>query len=122
MTANHPRSSSEVTPPLTVDEALQYFGVFLCFLADNPNLIKDIFLTEANSYGIHCVSMNINSIRQPVYIDDYILCEERLPFFTQPTKGRNERFMWTCLLEKAWMKANGTIAKAIRKTEPVEVF
>lgn len=66
--------------------------------------------------------MNANSIRQPIYIDDYILCYQRLPFFSQPVRGKNAIYLWPCLLEKAWMKVNGSIAQAVRKVEPEEVF
>lgn len=63
--------------------------------------------------------MNVNSQQQYVYIDDYILCLDRLPLFAQPVKGQ---YMWTCLLEKAWLKINGNITKAIHKIDPYEVF
>jgi hypothetical protein len=39
---------------------MQYFGVFLCFLAANPKLIDEFILTEANTYGIAAVKMNVN--------------------------------------------------------------
>jgi len=42
------------------DEAMQYFGVFLCFLADHPHLIKQLILNEPNTYGIYAIKMNIN--------------------------------------------------------------
>ena len=63
--------------------------------------------------------MNINSLQQPIYIDDYVLCLERLPLFVQPVKGQ---YMWTCLLEKAWLKVNGNVNKTILKIDPQEVF
>ena len=36
-----------------LDEVMQYFGVFLCFLADRPHLIQKIITTEPNTYGMH---------------------------------------------------------------------
>jgi hypothetical protein len=63
--------------------------------------------------------MNVSSLQQPVYIDDYVLCLERSPLFVQPVKGQ---YMWTCLLEKAWLKVNGNINKTILKIDPQEVF
>jgi hypothetical protein len=56
------------------DEAMQYFAVFLCFLADRPHIIDDLILTKENTYGIHVVQMIINDVAVPIYIDDYILC------------------------------------------------
>lgn len=40
---------------------MQYFGVFLCFLADHPKTISEFILTDSNSYGFLAVKMNINS-------------------------------------------------------------
>ena len=59
-----------------LDDALQYFSVFLCFLADHSSLIKEIILTEANTYGICVVNMYIQGVRTPIFIDDYILCHQ----------------------------------------------
>lgn len=98
---------------------MQYFGVFLCFLAENPHLINEIIVTEPNSYGIHVVKMNVGSKKEFIYIDDYILCCDRRPLFSQPIKGT---YMWPCLLEKAWFKVKGSIAKKIEKVSPEDVF
>lgn len=38
---------------------MQYFAVFLCFVAQNPKIIEEIFLTESNSYGLHAIKMNV---------------------------------------------------------------
>lgn len=95
---------------LNLDELLQYFGVFLCFLAENPHLINEILLTEPNTYGIHALRMNIGSKKEFIFIDDYIICCDRTPLFSQPIKGI---YMWPCLLEKAWFKVKGSIAKKI---------
>lgn len=89
---------------------LQYFGVFLCFLAENPHLLNEILLTEPNTYGIHALRMNVGSKKEFIFIDDYIICCDRAPLFSQPIKGI---YMWPCLLEKAWFKVKGSIAKKI---------
>lgn len=59
---------------LMADDVMQYFGVFLCYLADHPELIKTIILTGPNSYGIASIYMVHEGRRRPIYIDDYILC------------------------------------------------
>ncbi len=92
---------------------MQHLGVFLCFIADNLHLIRQIILTEPNSYGIHCIKAYVDSVRQPIFIDDYILCSDRLPLFSQPVRSGENKYMWTCLLEKAWIKINGSITRAI---------
>jgi hypothetical protein len=74
---------------------MQYFGVFLCFLAENPHLIDKIILTESNNYGINVVAMNVSSKKEYIYIDDYILCYQKKPLFSQPAKGI---YTWPCLL------------------------
>ena len=63
---------------------MQYFGVFLCYLADHPEIIDQVLLTGSNSYGIAVVYMVHDGKRQPIYIDDYILCHEDAPLFSQP--------------------------------------
>jgi hypothetical protein len=63
--------------------------------------------------------MNIGSKKEFIYIDDYIICNDRTPLFSQPIKGI---YMWPCLLEKAWLKVKGNIAKKIEKNSPEEVF
>ncbi len=46
---------------LNLDEVLQYFGVFLCYLSENPHLINDLILTDSNSYGICALRVNIGT-------------------------------------------------------------
>lgn len=53
---------------------MQYFGVFQCYLADNPDLIDRIILTNPNSYGIHAIYVVHEGKREVLFIDDYILC------------------------------------------------
>ena len=94
---------------------MQPFGTFLCFLADHPQLIPKIILTNANSYGIHLLKMNVGYRKEYIYIDDYIICAEKMPFFSQPIKGI---YLWPCLLEKAWFKVKGYIDQKIEKNTP----
>ena len=95
---------------------LQYFSVFLCFLADNSHLIRDLVITSPNTFGIHAIYMYINGVRTPIYIDDYILCFKDRPIFSQPIKGT---YMWPCILEKAWQKVKGYGSKKISITSPI---
>lgn len=81
---------------------MQYFAVFMCFLADHPKIVEDIILTESNTYGIHAVQINVESKfcniigkRVPIYIDDYILCANSRPLFIQPVKNM---YLWPNLL------------------------
>lgn len=104
---------------VNVDEVLQYFGTFLCFLADKPNLIKKIIKTDENGYGIHCIEAYTENRRTNFFIDDYILCQDSQPLFSQPYKMM---YMWTCLLEKAWLKIKGHSAKRVEHNNPEEVF
>ena len=89
---------------------MQYFGVFLCFLADKPTLIKKIISTEENSFGIHVIEAYSGNKLKTFVIDDYILCRDNYPVFSQPYKMM---YMWTCLLEKAWMKIKGNSARRV---------
>jgi hypothetical protein len=101
------------------DEVMQFFGVFLCFLANKPNLIKKIILTEENTYGIHSVEAYVNGLKRFVVLDDYILCKEGKPLFCQPCKMI---YMWTCILEKAWLKIRGHPLKRVEETPPEDLF
>ena len=74
---------------------MQYFGVFLCYLADHPEIIEKLILTGSNSYGIASIFMVHEGRRRPIYIDDYILCHDGIPLFSQPIKDTD---MWPCLL------------------------
>lgn len=93
----------------------------MCFLAENTALINEIILNEANTFGIYCLSMNVNGQKQLVYIDDYILCSssDKKPQFSQPVKGI---YMWPSIIEKAWFKIKGNAAKRIEKNTPEAVF
>lgn len=85
---------------------MQYFGVFLCFLADKPKLIQQIIQTDSNSFGIHCVAAYINGIRKDIVIDDYFLCHNDEPIFSQPCQNK---YIWPLILEKAWLKIRGSL-------------
>jgi hypothetical protein len=93
-----------------VDEVMQYLGVFQCYLADNPDLIDRIILTKPNSYGIHAVYVVYEGKREILFIDDYILCNSQGPFFSKPIKYAD---MWTCLIEKAWLKLNSFLKTGV---------
>jgi hypothetical protein len=108
-----------VTFNLYADDALQYFSMFLCFLADKPQLIKRIILTEPNTYGIHAVSMYVQGVKKHIYIDDNTLCYKDKPIFSQPINGI---YMWPCIIEKAWLKVKGYASNKILVTSPIEVF
>jgi hypothetical protein len=53
---------------------MQYFGVFLCFLADKPDEIQKIISTKENSYGVHCVEAFQEGRQVKLLVDDYVLC------------------------------------------------
>lgn len=40
---------------------MQPFGMLLCFLSEHPNLLKNIILTDTNSYGIAVLRMNVGA-------------------------------------------------------------
>lgn len=98
---------------------MQYFGVFLCFLSDKTNLIQKIITTNENSYGLHCIEAYRHGKPIHFLIDDYILCKDGKPIFTQPCKMR---YMWPCLIEKAWLKMRGNLEKRVEQTSPEELF
>lgn len=77
------------------DEVMQPFGVLLCFLTDHPQLINNLIITESSSYGISVVKMNVESRKEYIFIDDYMLCADKIPLFSQPVKSI---YMWPCLL------------------------
>lgn len=98
---------------------MQYFGVFLCYLSDNPELIDRIILTHRNSYGIAALQVIYDGRREVLFIDDYILCHNNKPLFSKPVKYSD---MWPCLLEKAWFKIKSCLKSKIIAVHPVEVF
>lgn len=53
---------------------MQYFGVFLSFLANKPKLLNEIIRTDKNTFGLHCVSAYVNGMKHDIVIDDLFLC------------------------------------------------
>jgi hypothetical protein len=98
---------------------MQYFGVFLCFLSNNPELIDRIILTHRNSYGIAALQVIYDGRREVLFIDDYILCHNKKPLFSKPVKYSD---MWPCLLEKGWFKIKSCLKSKITSAHPLEVF
>jgi hypothetical protein len=80
---------------------MQSLGVFLCFLSQHKSLIDQVVSTEPNNYGIAAIHIHSQGNSNFLYIDDYILCCDKRPIFTQPIDGM---YMWPCLVEKAWLK------------------
>lgn len=60
----------------------------------------------------------MGSKKEFIYIDDYALCFQKKPLFSQPVRGT---YMWPCLMERAWFKVKGNVIKKIEKTSPEEV-
>ena len=88
-------------------------------MAQPQELIEKVIVTGDNSYGLYAVETTINNEVQYVYIDDYVLCQEKRPLFSQPI---HQACIWPCLIEKAWLKAKGHMARKIHKIWPREVF
>lgn len=63
--------------------------------------------------------MYVHGERKNVFIDDYILCDQIKPIFSQPVEGE---YMWPCLIEKAWLKVGGYSSNQIQVTSPISVF
>ena len=53
---------------------MQYFGMFLCFIAEHEKLIQDLIITDENTYGLQVVSMNVKGKAEFLLIDDLVLC------------------------------------------------
>lgn len=97
------------------DQIMQYFGVFLCFLSNKPNLIRKIILTEENTFGLHCVEAYVHGLKRLILFDDYILCKDGKPMFSKPCKMI---YMWPSILEKAWFKVKGSFTKRVEENSP----
>ena len=68
---------------------------------------------------MHAIEAYRNGHIVHLLIDDYILCKDMKPIFTQPCKMM---YMWPCLIEKAWLKIRGNLAKRVEQTSPEELF
>ena len=89
-----------------------YYLASLSALAENPDRIKRIFLTqEVNDAGCYAVQMYINGERRTVVVDDYFPYDnERGRWaFSQPSESSNHiNEIWVLILEKAWAKIYGS--------------
>ena len=81
-------------------------------LLERPYERKELLMTGPNNYGMAVVRMKVGPKYEFVFIDDYVLCHDKRPLFSQPIKSI---YMWPCLLEKAWLKAKGNTGKRIEK-------
>ena len=80
----------------------------LSALAENPDRVKDIFITqEVNKSGIYLLKIFVNGVASPVIVDDFIATRHNLPCYAQ---SRDEE-LWVILLEKAWAKLYGSYAR-----------
>ena len=79
-------------------------------------MIQRIIVTGSNSYGIAAIYMNHDGKREVLFVDDYILCNETGPIFSQPMKSKD---MWPCILEKAWFKFKSAFRTKIDKIQPI---
>lgn len=104
---------------LVKDEVMQSLGVFLCFLSQHNSLIRQVVSTEPNNYGIAAIHTHSQGNSSFLYIDDYILCSDKRPIFAQPIEGK---YMWPCLVEKAWLKIKRSLQHRIQKGSPAEIF
>jgi len=87
-----------------------YLLAALASLAEKPERIKDLFLTqEPNKEGLYQVLVCNRGIWQVVTVDDYFPCDRRTkkPIFAK--SNRNE--LWVLLLEKAWAKIHGSYGR-----------
>jgi len=87
-----------------------YLLAALASLAEKPERIKDLFLTqEPNEEGLYHVLVCNRGIWQVVTVDDYFPCdrETRKPIFAKS----NGNELWALLLEKAWAKIYGSYAR-----------
>ena len=101
------------------DDVMQYFGTFLCFLSNKENLIRKIIITQENTYGLHCVEAYVHGLKKIVMFDDYILCHNKKPMFSQPYKMI---YMWPSIIEKAWFKIKGSFSRRVEENSPSEIF
>jgi hypothetical protein len=88
-----------------------YFLASLSAIAETPDRIKKIFLTnEVNEAGCYAVSLYINGEKRTVVVDDYFPYdgETKTWAFSQPSETKERRNeIWVLILEKAWAKVYG---------------
>ena len=90
-----------------------YFLASLSALAEYPERIKRIFLTQTiNEAGCYAVQLYINGERRTVVVDDYFPYDSATETwaFSQPSRVDNTRLseIWVLVLEKAWAKVFGS--------------
>ena len=90
-----------------------YFLASLSALAEYPERIKRIFLTQTiNEAGCYAVQLYINGERRTVVVDDYFPYDSATETwaFSQPSRVDNTRLseIWVLVLEKAWAKLHGS--------------
>ena len=111
---NHTTVISDYIKPYDIEEGLlknAYFLSALAILAEDPSLVKRLFLTEeANKVGMYALWLNENGTWKPTLLDDYIPCSYRsgsyFPLFAQSVNDE----LWVSLLEKAYAKIHGSYA------------
>ena len=92
----------------------------LAAVAEEPNLIRDIFLNEDNNAGIYGVKFFIRGKPWVVDVDDTLLFNEAYhdianglpagPVNAKPFDNNGD--LWGTILEKAWGKVKGDMTMA----------
>lgn len=87
-----------------------YFLSVLSALAEYPERIKSLFLTqEINAVKIYCVKLCIDGTWDEIVIDDYFPCDGRKKSPCFSCAGENN--FWVMILEKCYAKAYGSYHK-----------
>ena len=82
-----------------------YFLSALSVLAEKPNRIKKLFVSDKqNKWGVYGIRICKNGEWKDVVVDDYIPCDRQQVVFS----AANENELWVILLEKAWAKLHGS--------------
>ncbi len=88
-----------------------YFLSTLSSLAEYPDRIKKIFLTqEINDAGCYAVTVYINGEKRTVVVDDYFPFDATTNRWamSRPSKEEGTNEIWVLILEKAWAKIFGS--------------
>lgn len=88
-----------------------YFLSTLSSLAEYPERIKKIFLTdEVNAAGCYAATVHINGEKQTVVVDDYFPYDTNTEqwAFSRPSKEDGVNEIWVLVLEKMWAKIFGS--------------
>ena len=84
-----------------------YFLSVLSVLAEHPNRIRKLFITETiNDYGIYAVKICKNGEWRHVIVDDFFPCSNKRlgPCFSKAHRDA----LWVLIMEKAWAKLHGS--------------